>query len=143
MRIQLRLLFVLLAVAAVIFSWLANRDTARFRASLIQYVPSQGDRPFEDEFYEKTLAKLKQDYSEIYRKMQHPEKEIRDAVRIEVSDKASTSQLITVNAWGNPLTGDDTELKEVYGCAIEALHDMGGPGPGQRKVKLLNIPKLP
>lgn len=150
MRIQLKALFILVAIAAGISSWLAQRRTPLLPGALVQIVdPIQTNRAsksrntdFESAFYSLLINKLTAKNPEILIGMSDPNKQLREEVRLESVSEGDFTTLYTVHAWGNALTSDRERLKAIMNIAFEALNTLSKNQSRASSTKILSVPSL-
>ncbi len=152
MQLRLKSLFILIAIAAAISSWLATRKTPLYPGALVQIVdgipgndnpvPIDQNAAFENAFYQLLVDKLAAQQPKIIDGMSDPNAEIRDVIRLESMSKSDKTELYSVNAWGNALTSDREQIKTIMKIAVQTLDALSKDKSRASKTKILNLPPL-
>jgi hypothetical protein len=150
MRVQLKALFILVAIAAAISSWLAQRRTPLYPGALVQIVdpvqanPASASRhtDFENAFYTLLVDKLATEHPDIVIGTGDPNIQIREVIRLKLMAESDRTTLFSVHVWGNALTSDRERLKSMMKTAVEALNALSEDKSRVSTIKILITPSL-
>jgi hypothetical protein len=151
MKIRLRSLFALTAMAAIVSCWLAMRKVERTNGALFQVTgvtpttwsgDGGGEERLSERFYSTTLKYLRTRSPETIAQLRPPERMLRQAIRFETCGQDAQTALVKVTALGNPLTGDDDMLETFMEASVESLRALADDPPNGTRIKLLNLPRL-
>ncbi|MGN6547435.1 MAG: hypothetical protein ACTHK7_20450 [Aureliella sp.] len=151
MRIGLKSLFLLTAIAAAISCWLATRQTPQYSVALVQLVDplpgaarasSEREAEFADAFYRLLLEELASQHSKVLERMHEPRRELRQAIRLKIVGQSNHTTLVSFETWGNSFTSSPAELNELTQAAVRSLRSLPKKSSLHSTMKILNLPAM-